>query len=249
MIFNAAEVFSSIQGEGLYAGVRQVFLRLSGCNLRCRYCDTPETREVPSMVRIERKPAGGEFDEYPNPITIDHMAEMLLKIYGRRKLHHSLSITGGEPLLQADALMELLPHLRDEGVRIYLETNGTLPDAMRRLAPVADIVAMDIKLETAAGVKVPHEVHRRFIEEARGTNLFLKMVITAGTDCVEFMDTVKWLSEFAVDIPLVLQPVTPFGDIRGWLPPQMLITYMDAASEILETVRAIPQMHKLLGQL
>lgn len=249
MALKAAEVFSSIQGEGLYAGARQVFLRLSGCNLKCRYCDTPETREAPSVVMVESKPAGGDFYEIANPIAVEMMADILIKIYGRRKLHHSLSITGGEPLLQVDALLQLLPPLREKGVRIYLETNGTLPEAMRRLAPVTDIVAMDIKLETAAGVKVPYEVQRRFIEEARGTELFLKMVITAGTDRVEFMNTVQWLAEFAGDIPLILQPVTPFGDIRGWLPPHMLITYMDAASEVLENVRAIPQMHKLLGQL
>ncbi len=243
MALKAAEVFSSIQGEGLYAGARQVFLRLSGCNLKCRYCDTPETREAPSVVMVESKPAGGDFYEIANPIAVEMMADILIKIYGRRKLHHSLSITGGEPLLQVDALLKLLPPLREKGVRIYLETNGTLPEAMRRLAPVTDIVAMDIKLETAAGVKVPHEVQRRFIEEARGTDLFLKMVVTAGTD------RVQWLAKFAADIPLILQPVTPFGDIRGWLPPHMLITYIDAASEVLESVRAIPQMHKLLGQL
>ena len=99
-----AEIFTSIQGEGDSSGYPTVFIRLSGCNLRCVYCDTPYAQDgagtdmSPAQVADEVIQAG-----------VGHVC-----------------ITGGEPLLQQDDLLPLLQMLRDAQVEVSIETNGTI---------------------------------------------------------------------------------------------------------------------------
>ncbi|MDI6736859.1 MAG: 7-carboxy-7-deazaguanine synthase QueE [bacterium] len=108
---NLVEIFSSIQGEGMLVGFRQIFIRFAGCNLRCSYCDTPAAMTVPETWLVP------EFDlELPNPVELDQVREVVDRFDPR--IHHSVSLTGGEPLLQVEALEELLPSLNQEsGVR------------------------------------------------------------------------------------------------------------------------------------
>ncbi|HEX7627465.1 MAG TPA: 7-carboxy-7-deazaguanine synthase QueE, partial [Candidatus Methanoperedens sp.] len=62
------EIFNSIQGEGPYAGMRQVFVRFEKCQLHCAYCDTPRTREISGSCRIETKPGSGKFNSVQTPL-------------------------------------------------------------------------------------------------------------------------------------------------------------------------------------
>jgi 7-carboxy-7-deazaguanine synthase len=96
------EIFTSIQGESTYAGVPCTFIRMSGCNLRCTYCDTTY--------------AYGEGMELQE-------GEILDKV--RKAGFRTVEITGGEPLLQ-DGILPLMKHLLDEGYRVLVETNGSL---------------------------------------------------------------------------------------------------------------------------
>ena len=92
------EIFDSIQGEGLYIGCRQVFVRFCGCNLLCDYCDTDfQGGEVYSAQELAKK-----VSDFP------------------LKAVHSVSLTGGEPLLQYEFLKEFLPLV---DAKIYLETS------------------------------------------------------------------------------------------------------------------------------
>ncbi len=97
------ELFSSIQGESTLAGLPTVFVRCTGCNLDCRYCDTPYAR------------TGGE--DIPIPELVKRIAAFNIR---------TVCITGGEPLLQPD-LPALIASLIPEGFRISIETNGSLP--------------------------------------------------------------------------------------------------------------------------
>ncbi|HDL60283.1 MAG TPA: 7-carboxy-7-deazaguanine synthase QueE [candidate division WOR-3 bacterium] len=105
-----SEIFSSIQGEGPRSGVPSIFLRLGGCNLRCRYCDT----------------AYSSFPEYRDQwlkLSTQKVVDKILKIKKREK---NLVITGGEPLLQENALFLMLKIIHAEFATIEVETNGTI---------------------------------------------------------------------------------------------------------------------------
>lgn len=96
------EIFHSIQGESTHAGRPCVFVRLAGCNLRCRWCDSEYTF------------TGGD------RMSIDEVVERV-KGYGC----NLVEITGGEPLAQAEAL-DLIRRLADDGFEVLLETSGSI---------------------------------------------------------------------------------------------------------------------------
>jgi len=114
-----SEIFYSIQGEGMLAGAPSVFIRLSGCNLRCSWCDTPYTSWRPE----------GE----------DRTLEDVFAAVRKRRAAHVV-VTGGEPMI-APPIGELTRGLKDLGLHITIETAGTV------YAPVAsDLMSISPKL-------------------------------------------------------------------------------------------------------
>jgi len=103
MALVVSETFASLMGESTRAGVPAYFIRLTGCNLRCRYCDTAYAY------------AGG------SEVTVAALVAM-----ARVQAHRAVLVTGGEPLLQAQTPV-LLTDLLDAGFTVCLETNGSLP--------------------------------------------------------------------------------------------------------------------------
>jgi 7-carboxy-7-deazaguanine synthase len=99
-----SEIFYSIQGEGILAGVPSVFLRTSGCNLRCTWCDTPYTSWKP------------EGDDLP-------LGSILADV--RRRWATHVVVTGGEPMIQQD-IVRLSQQLKELDLHITIETAGTV---------------------------------------------------------------------------------------------------------------------------
>ena len=117
-----AEIYKSIQGEGFLTGVESVFVRASGCNLRCWFCDTPYTSWNP------------EGDD----LSVDDVVEQTVGLACRHVV-----VTGGEPMLFAE-LIPLCEQLREGGHHITIETAGTL------LLPVAcDLMSISPKLSNS----------------------------------------------------------------------------------------------------
>ena len=114
-----SEIFYSIQGEGRLIGVPSVFIRTSGCNLRCRWCDTPYTSWAPEGKNRTVKSILAEIAQYPSRHVV---------------------ITGGEPLLAPD-LAELASQLKQRGAHITIETAATI------FKPLAgDLISLSPKL-------------------------------------------------------------------------------------------------------
>ncbi len=99
-----AEIFYSIQGEGILAGVPSVFVRTSGCNLRCTWCDTPYT---------SWNPEGRDY-------SVD---EILAEVRATNTKH--VVVTGGEPMM-VESVVDLTQQLRRAGMHITIETAGTV---------------------------------------------------------------------------------------------------------------------------
>jgi organic radical activating enzyme len=218
------EIFESRQGEGIRVGEMQVFIRFAGCGVRCDYCDTPESIP-PDSVKT------WALDDVVKQATSPGLPRVI-------------SLTGGEPLNQVDFLQKLIPALRAKGCRIYLETNGILPEALAKIVNDCDCIAMDFKPESAIGHDV-WEAHRWFLEIGGG-KLFVKMVLTDKTTWREFQKGVGLIACIRPEIPLVLQPATPQGGL-GTIPLERLASWWISAARRLKDVRILPQVHRLWG--
>ena len=239
---NVIEVFSSIQGEGQCVGYRQVFLRLAGCNLECDFCDTSDSRNVVAQAHIEMIAGKRDFQKISNPISIVQLAEYVNNLLILP--HHSVSVTGGEPLCQAEAIAQLAPLING---RIFLETNGTLPSELSLILPHIDIISMDIKLPSSTGQDMWRQ-HREFLHLANNHAVFVKIVVTKKTNTEEFQQAIDLIANVNPNIPLIIQPVTPIHDCEG-VTPDRVLTWQEQALTKLRDVRVIPQTHKLMGQL
>ncbi len=217
-----SEVFDSIQGEGLYLGERQVFVRFFGCNLNCRFCDTKLT----SFMEYDPKELYEE-----------------LKIYSSNR-HHSISFTGGEPLLQKDFLKEILKLTHKENLKNYLETNGTLPEALKEVIDYIHIVAMDLKLSSSTGLSNYWQAHRLFLEIAAKKEVFVKAVICDCTQEDDLLDGLKMIRESARHTILILQPDS--GAKHSEMENKLKL-FKDICRRERITTCVIPQVHKIAG--
>lgn len=242
-----SEIFSSIQGEGMLAGRRQIFVRLMECNLDCHYCDTDFVKS--EIGRLESKPGSGTFINLPQPLSLHTLSAIFedwkLQLPGA---HHSVSFTGGEPLLSADTLAKWLPEVR-KSLPVHLETNGTMHLALRQVKQCVDYISMDMKLpSTAACTEQLWDLHALFLREAYGSNVSVKVVVGELTPDSEINQVCDVISSVDVALPLFLQPLS-LPDGRVGMTAAHILHLQELASSRLPDVRVIPQMHKLLGAL
>lgn len=241
------EVFSSIQGEGDLIGRRQVFIRFRGCNLACGYCDTNIAADF-DHCRLELTPGRQDFQELANPITLKRIMEHLERWeQGWPQVHHSISLTGGEPLLQVDAIHSWLPDLKSL-LPVHLETNGVLHIALFKVVNDLDYISMDIKLPSSSGETGLWEHHHAFLEVAAETEVSVKVVVNSATEEWEIERAARMIESVDDSIPLIIQPETA-ADNSVKLSQLRLIEFHELASGILADVRIIPQTHKFIGLL
>ncbi|SHJ94189.1 7-carboxy-7-deazaguanine synthase QueE [Desulforamulus aeronauticus] len=240
------EIFSSVQGEGPYVGCRQIFIRFAGCNWSCAFCDTP-SNEKPEVFTIENSPGQRDFTTHTNPMSAEALSAILKERYKITE-HHSISFTGGEPLLQTEFLATLIPFIKGTRQGIYLETNGTLPEKLANIIDSIDIVSMDIKLQSSTGIVTPWDLHHRFLQVAAQRKVYVKIVITSETAVKEIQRAAELIGRVDSGIELVLQPVTPKGGCQIPAVDQIL-KLQQIALDHLANVRVIPQTHLMMGQL
>ena len=222
-----SEIFFSYQGEGIYIGKPQIFVRFLGCNLKCDYCDTKITRK-----------------KY---LTVNEVVKKIDKLSKKNfqqgsKIGPSVSLTGGEPLLHTVFLKNLLPLLIKKKYKIYLETNGTLPEELKKINRWVDTIAMDIKLPSAC-LRDFFKEHKEFLKTGKG-KAFVKLVLTAKSKIGEIEKAVKLVKNISSKIPFIFQPATPVIGCKT-ITPFLLYNLADKSRKHLDFVSILPQMHKI----
>ena len=161
-MISIAEIFYSIQGESTFSGLPCVFIRCSGCNLSCSYCDT----------RYAREPSSGELQ------TIDEIMDRVSSFPVKM-----VEITGGEPLLQPE-IHQLIDRLHAAGKKVLLETNGSrdISEVDRRVQ-----VILDVKTPGSGMAALNYEQNYQQL----GSNHQLKFVLCSEDDFCWSRDFVR----------------------------------------------------------
>jgi 7-carboxy-7-deazaguanine synthase len=244
---NVSEIFVSFQGEGLHAGRRQLFVRLGGCPLRCRYCDTPE-----SLVPVDACRVLGPDGERrrPNPLSIETLADEVRGLRATSPALHAIAVTGGEPLAQADFLESWLAEAAP-GLPILLETAGIWPAKLERLLPHVAIASLDFKCPSNTGERARWDEHEACLAAAvaAGVDVYVKMPVDAGTAPGEVERGARIVAAVDARVPLFLTPLTEPASPRLTIGAHELERLQAVASAHLPDVRVLPQLHKMLGIL
>lgn len=211
------EVFTSIQGEGLFIGYKQLFIRFCGCNLSCNYCDT-DYRTVDSR---------------------EYYLNELIEIVKTNSDCHSVSLTGGEPLLNTGFLKEFLPQC---ALPVYLETNATLAGELGEIIDYVDYIAADIKLASCTGGNNLFSEHDRFFNVASHKTLFAKIVFDENITEEEINNCCKLGAKY--NIELVLQP--RMSENKFSFEKEIFESVLNKFLKKYKKTRLIPQVHKFL---
>jgi organic radical activating enzyme len=197
------EIFASVQGEGLRQGEPTIFVRLAGCNRRCGFCDTKKAWRGGRETPVER----------------------IVEKIGRLRLDSPtewVCLTGGEPLAQE--VGPLVRRLREEGLKVQVETNGTFPPE-----PEADWLTVSPK-------PPDYDVHPGFLKRSREVKLVVCRTLT--------LDAVRTMRKsFPPEIPLILQPQSN----ALWSRKKALKILEDAGRSGLTGIRLSVQLHKVYG--
>ena len=215
------EIFESIQGEGPFVGVNQLFIRFCGCNLNCNYCDT--NFEVNGAKSY----------------TAQSLVQMIKKEYDFSKIH-SISLTGGEPLLHADFIDEFVQLLPKS--KIYLETNATLRDELLKVKEKIDIISADIKLTSSTG-KDTFILHDKFLSNCAGIYTFAKIVFDQNITNKEIFTCADLGKKYGIE--LILQP--KMNGTKMSVDNDFCQNILNKFLSLYPNTRLIPQVHKFLN--
>jgi 7-carboxy-7-deazaguanine synthase len=230
-----SEIFTSIEGEGILFGTKTLFVRMAGCPLKCRWCDTSYALPMYS---------GNSYSlEYVKKLIADHLKPFTYKV----------NFTGGEPLVQYEAVIDLAKFVRERGLRTYLESACYDSDRFAKLLPYIDICKVEVKMSDSKVVDMNHydnllqnEIRclRTSVKNHKIT--FIKIVVTNSTDIKEFAGLVENIFQnvSSADISgFVIQPSDRIDEPTT----ERLLQFYDIVCASYREVRIIPQLHKQIG--
>ncbi|HYX72913.1 MAG TPA: 7-carboxy-7-deazaguanine synthase QueE [Nitrososphaera sp.] len=230
-----SEIFTSIEGEGILFGTKTMFVRLAGCPFKCHWCDTPYALSMDSGI------------EY----SVEKVKDIISK--SLQPNTYKINFTGGEPLVQYEAVIELAKFAGQKGLRIYLES--ACYDAMRfaKVLPYIDICKVELKLRDSKIVnekqyanllKNELECLRHAVTNSKTT--YIKVVVTNSSNLREFNEIVHQVFRIARPTELagfIIQPSYRVDEPTL----DVLFGFYDTVYPIYDQVRVVPQLHKIIG--
>jgi organic radical activating enzyme len=229
------EIFTSVEGEGILYGTKTLFVRLAGCPFSCFYCDTKESLPLDS---------GDEYDIQEACQLIDS---------NLKKQTYKVNFTGGDPLIQHEAVAKLAKHVQDKKIPTYLESSCFDSDRFNHVLPFIDIVKIEFKTKDSEFVDSKH--YERLIENAMTClkssvsakkTTYIKVVVSSKTELKEFTDLVTTIFDSVSKNKIngfIIQPT--FGIAEPSL--DLLLNLYDIVYPYYSDVKVVPQLHKFIG--
>lgn len=176
-----SEIFYTLQGEGMYSGYPSIFVRLSGCNLRCSWCDTPFASWEPEGEKIT-------------------IANLYTEICALQDKHRCdmIVISGGEPMIFSKLLVGLVDRLRNSrGCHVTIETAGTIfdedlkPDIYSVSPKLINAIPSPIERPTEHKIHMKNNTYKHLEKFNENDEVQFKFVIASETDLEEVRGIVK----------------------------------------------------------
>ncbi len=233
---NIREIFFSYQGEGKYIGYSTLFIRFSGCNLNCFYCDTKEAKKV-------------DPEDKKDVNEVLKIVDMFIKKYKPK----FISLTGGEPLIQNESeLINFLQKIEKYNTKVYLETNATLPNKLIKIIKFLDVISVNLKLsiddvknfDTFKLVKQSIDLCKKFNKE-----FFVKIVITKNYYNKKLIIKIKKLLTKTKPDFFILQPETTWFKKANKNIFFNLCNLYSQIKDKVASIHIIPQLHKTIWKI
>jgi 7-carboxy-7-deazaguanine synthase len=230
------EIFTSIEGEGPYFGTKTLFVRMSGCHLRCYWCDTTDALAMNSG----------------NSFSVDEAKDLIIKELQPNT--YKINFTGGEPLIQHEAVAELAKFMKqNKDIRTYIESSCFDSIRFAKVIPYIDICKIEFKMSDSQVVDhknyndlLLNEIMCLKIAIMQDKATYIKIVVTDSSNIHEFRNLTEKIFEYAEPgnlVGFVIQPC--YGANQPGL--EKLLSFYDCVYPIYDEVRIVPQLHKLIG--
>ena len=229
------EIFTSVEGEGILYGTKTLFVRLAGCPFTCFYCDTKESLPLDSGTEYSIEDANKLIDS------------------NLKKQTYKVNFTGGDPLIQHEAVALLAKHIQEKKIPTYLESSCFDVDRFDHVLPFFDIVKIEFKTKDSDFVDAKH--YDKFIGHTMKClqssvkskkTTYIKVVVSSKTQPNEFTKLVKEIFDIVSKDDLdgfIIQPT--YGISEPSL--DLLLELYDLVYPYFIDVKVVPQLHKFIG--
>ncbi len=229
------EIFTSIEGEGIFYGTKTLFVRLAGCPFTCFYCDTKESLPLDS---------GKEFS------IEDAITEIGSQIQSNT---FKVNFTGGDPLLQHQAVALLAKNIQDRKIPTYLESSCFDVDRFNHVLPFIDYIKIEFKTRESEFVDIQH--YEKLISESlkclessinQQKITYIKIVVSSKTKITDFNNLVENIFKIRNSEKIsgfIIQPT--YGISEPSL--EQLMEMYDCVFPKFRDVKIVPQLHKFIG--
>lgn len=228
------EIFTSVEGEGILYGTKTLFVRLAGCPFKCFYCDTKDSLPMNS---------GQEY-------TLEDACNLIEK--NLEKNTYKVNFTGGDPLVQSEAVLEMAKFVKTKKISTYLESSCYDSQKFLQILPYVDYIKIEFKTPESEFVDPQH--YSKLLEnELQCLNYavnskkttYIKVVISSKTELEPFKELLeKVFSIIKSEIAgFIIQPT--YGIAEPSL--KQLFSFYDEVYPYYKNVRIVPQLHKFIG--